>query len=158
MTKPLLIAGLVLILGIANWAILGRERLKASGTLVYLELAPVDPRSLMQGDYMALRYAIDRTTPEAVHDGYLVIRLDQRRVAKAVGWNAEPGPGELRLRYRVRNGRTNIGTDAFFFEEGSGSLYQSARYGEFRVAQNGDALLTNLRDANLVRVGHPNEP
>src|ERR1700754_1132632 len=98
MTKPLLIAGLVLILGIANWAILGRERLKASGTLVYLELAPVDPRSLMQGDYMALRYAIDRPSPESVNDAYLVIRLDERRVANAVGWNAAPGPGELRLR------------------------------------------------------------
>ena len=56
MTKPLLLGGLVVILAAANWAIASRERLISSGEVVYLELAPVDPRSLMQGDYMSLRY------------------------------------------------------------------------------------------------------
>ncbi|MFX7329222.1 GDYXXLXY domain-containing protein, partial [Acinetobacter baumannii] len=33
-----------------------KEMLLKEGQLVLLPLAPVDPRSLMQGDYMALRY------------------------------------------------------------------------------------------------------
>ncbi len=155
MTRALLIAGLALILGAANWAIFSRERLKASGTVVYLELAPVDPRSLMQGDYMALNYKIDLTTPFTQRAGFLIVRLDSRRVAKAVGWNAEPAAGELRLRYRTGNGRTSIGSDAYFFEEGTAALYQPARFGEFRVAGNGDALLVGLRDADLKRLGPP---
>ena len=157
MNRAILLAGLALILAAANWAIVSGELLKSSGQLVYLELAPVDPRSLMQGDYMALRYKIDLKTPGTGdgESGYLIIRLDDRHVAKAVGWNAEPAAGELRLKYRGRSGRTSIGSDAFFFEEGSRRLYESARYGEFRVAENGDALLTALRDANLVRLGPP---
>ena len=155
MNRALLLAGLVLILAIANWAIARRELLKSSGAVVYLELAPADPRSLMQGDYMSLRYKIDLNTPATADSGYLIIRLDSRRVARAVGWNSEPAAGELRLKYRSRYGRTSIGSDAFFFEEGTSRLYESARYGEFRVAENGDALLTALRDANLTRLGKP---
>jgi uncharacterized membrane-anchored protein len=153
MTRLLLAAGLAVILAAANWAIVSRERLRASGTVVFLELAPVDPRSLMQGDYMALGYQIDLATPPASQDGYLIVRLDERRVGKAVGWNSEPGAGELRLKYRTRNGRTAVGSDAFFFEEGSAARYQSARYGEFRVAPNGDALLVALRDRELRPLG-----
>jgi len=33
---------------------------QARRQVVYLELAPVDPRSLIQGDYMALRFALAR--------------------------------------------------------------------------------------------------
>ena len=153
MNRALLLAGLALILTAANWAIASRELLKSSGQLVYLELAPVDPRSLMQGDYMSLRYKIDLKSPDSAPSGYLIIRLDDRHVAKAVGWNSEPAAGELRLKYRGHYGRTSIGSDAFFFEEGTSRFYESARYGEFRVAENGDALLTALRDANLVRLG-----
>ena len=153
MNRALLLAGLALILTAANWAIASRELLKSSGQLVYLELAPVDPRSLMQGDYMSLRYKIDLKSPDSAPSGYLIIRLDDRHVAKAVGWNSVPAAGELRLKYRGRYGRTSIGSDAFFFEEGTSRFYESARYGEFRVAENGDALLIALRDANLVRLG-----
>ena len=155
MTKPLLLAGLALILASSNWAIFSREQLKASGTVVYLELAPVDPRSLMQGDYMALRYKIDLTTPAAGTGpaGFLIVRLDERRVARAIGWNTEPAASELRLKYRTLHGRTTIGSDAFFFEEGSAGVYQRARFGEFRVDSQGNALLTGLRDGNLQRLG-----
>ena len=55
--------------------------------MALLELAPVDPRSLIQGDYMALRFrAADdafrgRTRPEAA-DGRIVLQLDAQRVAR----------------------------------------------------------------------------
>ena len=48
-------------LAVFNVAIYRNERLLASGETLYLELAPVDPRSLMQGDYMRLRYAVERS-------------------------------------------------------------------------------------------------
>ena len=43
------LAGLALLVGV-NVTILSRERLIDDGTIVLLELAPVDPRSMMQGD------------------------------------------------------------------------------------------------------------
>ena len=46
------------VLVVVNSAIWQKERHIAQGEVVYLELAPVDPRSLMQGDYMALNFAL----------------------------------------------------------------------------------------------------
>ena len=58
MRKALALAAGVLVLAIVNWTIYSRERQLAEGRVVLLALAPVDPRSLMQGDYMALRFKI----------------------------------------------------------------------------------------------------
>jgi uncharacterized membrane-anchored protein len=125
--------------------------------LVLLELAPVDPRSLMQGDYMALRFHAaneafgpGRVATDAA-DGHLVLRLDEKGVAQFVRLgDATPlGAGEIRLRYRVRGGTPKLSTNAFFFEEGSAARYSEARYGEFRVDADGEAILTGLRDREL---------
>jgi uncharacterized membrane-anchored protein len=60
MRTVLIFGGVVLVLVVVNASVLDKERLLASGTPVLLELAPVDPRSLIQGDYMELDYAISR--------------------------------------------------------------------------------------------------
>jgi uncharacterized membrane-anchored protein len=59
----------------------------------------------------------------------------------------------LRLRYRIRANRVWLGTNAFFFEEGSAARFNGARYGEFRVDRaSGEAVLVGLRDAALKRL------
>src|SRR5437899_10641738 len=74
-------------LALVNFSIRGKERQLAGGTVVYLELAPVDPRSLMQGDYMALRFRMANDALPAikgsvsVSDGRIVALLDERSVA-----------------------------------------------------------------------------
>jgi uncharacterized membrane-anchored protein len=40
-------------------------------------------------------------------------------------------------------------TDAWFFREGDAERWQKARYGEFRVAPDGRALLVGMADADL---------
>ena len=58
----LLLGGnLVLVLGVVNWITQDKEDLLQNGRVVLLEVGKYDPRSLMQGDYMALRYLISRT-------------------------------------------------------------------------------------------------
>ena len=47
-------ANLLLVLAVVNGAILKKQAVVESGERVVLKLAPVDPRSLMQGDYMIL--------------------------------------------------------------------------------------------------------
>ncbi len=153
----------VLILALLNWNIFKRERLIEQGRIVLLQLAPVDPRSLMQGDYMALHFALanelQRTTSrgEPSEDGIAILNLDERNIAQFVRLDdGQPlQSGEVRLRYRVRDGRGNIkiATNAFFFEEGQGAIYETARYGEFRVDDSGDAILTQLRDEQLKVLG-----
>ena len=52
-TRSLILIGLVWVSAIVGWAIWQNEDILAHGRSVRLELAPVDPRSLLQGDYMA---------------------------------------------------------------------------------------------------------
>ena len=53
-SRILIIANLILLLGYFNWSVYQKEQTLKEGQLVLLQLAPVDPRSLMQGDYMGL--------------------------------------------------------------------------------------------------------
>ncbi|MNF08576.1 hypothetical protein D3C80_2090280 [compost metagenome] len=41
-----------------------------------------------------------------------------------------------------------VGTDAYFFQEGHGERFASARFGAFRVGEDGTALLTAMLDEN----------
>ena len=49
---------MALVLAVANLGIWQKERLIRDGQPIYVELAPVDPRSLMQGDFMRLNFRV----------------------------------------------------------------------------------------------------
>ena len=155
-----LLAGLA-VLALVNLSIHQRETLLTEGKVVLLELAPVDPRSLMQGDYMALDFAAARVLRDQhqrnriAPDGRIVLRLDERGVGSFARIDQETTPlarNEVVLRYRIRDRQPRFGTNAFFFQEGTAARYSTARYGEFRVAADGEAILTGLRGADLRRL------
>ncbi len=56
---------------------------------------------------------------------------------------------------RIRQGErgASIGPNAFFFEEGTAAIYEQARWGGFRVASDGTALLAGLYDEKLQLLG-----
>ncbi|MDS1139832.1 GDYXXLXY domain-containing protein [Pusillimonas sp. SM2304] len=161
--------GLAAVLLLANGGIYQREQILAHGQPVILALAPVDPRSLMQGDYMALRFAaadearrmLAQAPPqtaqavEARQGGWLVLRPDAEGVhhVQAVSPSldaldgAVPEESDVWLEFRLRHGTLRIVTDAWFFPEGQASRYEAARYGEFRVDRRGTGLLLRLLDA-----------
>jgi uncharacterized membrane-anchored protein len=143
LARALAAGAVALVLVAVNWNIAAKERIKTHGERILLELAPVDPRSLMQGDYMALRFALVRDISSDVA-GSIPLAIDANGVA-TLGSNAD---GEaLRIRYRIRNRDVWLGTNAYFFEEGSAHRYEAARYGEFRVDRGtGEAVLVGLRD------------
>lgn len=152
-------AVLVLTLVFVNLKILGKERILSQGQTVLLQLRPVDPRSLMQGDYMVLRYAMERIVDrergdEVSADGHLVVMLDTNGVAIFSRFDDGSAleAGELLLRYRKRGEGVRIASDAFFFQEGQGPVYQSARYGELLVDARGNAMLVGLRDEEFRRL------
>lgn len=158
MRKWIALAAGFAVLAIANYTIYSKEQLLTNGRIVLLELAPVDPRSLMQGDYMALRFKAANALPSKpgdASDGRIILKLD----AQGVGSFARLDDGtplatdEVRMRYRIRNGQARFATNAFFFQEGSAQQYQAARYGEFRTGANGDAILTGLRGQDLTPLG-----
>lgn len=46
-------------------------------------------------------------------------------------------------------------TDAWFFKEGDAALWQTAKFGEFRVLPDGRALLVGMADADLKAIAAP---
>ncbi len=158
-----IVAGLV-VLALANYSIYSREQLLTQGSVVLLQLAPVDPRSLMQGDYMALRFQVandirSRSAGEESRDGHAVLALDDRRIGTFARFDdgARLAGNEVRMRYRVRERQVKFATNAFFFQEGDAQLYGKARYGELRVGTDGESILTGLRDEQLSALGHGNK-
>lgn len=158
MRKIIVLVAGVLVLAVVNGVVYQREQLLSAGRVVLLELAPVDPRSLMQGDYMALEFRVARdagSVLSASSDGHLVLHVDDRNVGTFVRRDdATPlGEREVRLRYRVRDDRVRLVTNAWFFEEGRADEFAAARFGEFRLAPNGEALLSGMRDESLAPLG-----
>ncbi len=156
MRKLVLVVTGLAVLVFVNVIVFQRERLLEHGRVVRLELAPVDPRSLMQGDYMALEFAVAREAAPQVRGagstgGALVLTIDERGVGRFLRRDdgTSLAPAEARLRYRLRNDRVRLATDAWFFEEGQADAFAAARYGEFRVAPDGEALLARMLDEKL---------
>ncbi len=157
----LLLSGLAIVAGI-NTTVWRYERAMSSGEVVLLRLAPVDPRSLMQGDYMRLNYEIareltsrDARTTQNKGSDTLVIRLDAHQVASlvAAGKPDRLASDERLLQVHQSERQWQIGPDAYFFEEGTGDQYQAARYGEFRLQTDGKTLLVGLRDEAYQPIG-----
>ncbi|MFQ1616880.1 GDYXXLXY domain-containing protein [Aeromonas veronii] len=157
----LLLSGLAILAGI-NATVWRYEHAMSSGEVVLLRLAPVDPRSLMQGDYMRLNYEIareltsrDARTTQNKGSNTLVIRLDAHQVATLVA-DGKPdrlASDERLLQVHQSERQWQIGPDAYFFEEGTGEQYEAARYGEFRLQADGKTLLVGLRDEAYQPIG-----
>ncbi|HQV08600.1 MAG TPA: GDYXXLXY domain-containing protein, partial [Thauera sp.] len=156
-------AALVLVVGLTVHAVIDRERVLDEGRIVLFELAPVDPRSLMQGDYMALRFAIDDALPRRAGTAtgplprfaHVELAADGRASLAGVGDDLPAPSATVAVRIRLRDGAPSVGPNAFFFQEGQAAVFEGARWGEFRVAADGTALLTHLRDEKLQRLGMP---
>ena len=151
---------LVASLALVNAMLIGKERVLAHGQTMLLELAPRDPRSLLQGDYMTLRYRLANELRRALDepgsaDGRIVVALDENSVARFVRRdNGKPvKEGERLLQYRKRGDNVRLASDAFFFQEGRDELYRAARYGELRVDAEGDAVLVGLRNGQFRILG-----
>jgi uncharacterized membrane-anchored protein len=140
--------------------IIQKETTLADGRTMLLHLAPRDPRSLMQGDYMVLRY---RMAGEVPHDqlqskGTLVVKLDANNVASFVRVHKdEPlAEGEYLLAYR-KHGTLRLGAESFMFQEGHASLYDRARFGELKVDKKGSSVLAGLCDSEFKPLKPPSK-
>jgi uncharacterized membrane-anchored protein len=138
-----------------------KEHLLENGAPVLLELAPRDPRSLMQGDYMALSFSLERDIDRALtkhspvspqDKGYALIEPDENGVYRFVSLydpEIQPTGKQIKILYRWNSRSPQIGSGSFLFQEGHGKEYEAARYGELRVDADGNSLIVRLRDHSL---------
>lgn len=185
---------LALALTLVNIDIFNKEKILSEGRLVLLKLAPVDPRSLMQGDYMNLRFEIENTLIDNLKNnktsirntldnssissddelfaqqiaatqqffdkrndsGTMIINLDENQVGTlSLQQNiTQLDEHQVKMKFKIRHRRLRLATHAFFFQEGTAAEYEKAHYGEFRVTEDGDLLLNNLRDEQFKVLGY----
>lgn len=153
LTSALVAFNLAFVMLYTLWYVSGKEQILSDGELLLFELAPADPRSLIQGDYMRLAYAISRElsqdTALQATEGFLVVRPDISGVAKHVRTQPAPQPlgaNEYAIAFRVGKWRTRIGAESYFFQEGTAVAYEAAAYGGLRVDRAGNSILVGLYD------------
>ena len=159
---PAIALSVLLTAAVAIPTVARNESVLANGRQIFVALAPVDPRSLVQGDYMVLRFNLG-TRSTCGHDRprEAVATLDDRNVATvehliAEGADRPATLGNDQIRLRLASGAQGcavLGTESFFFAEGTGERYAEARFGIFRVGADGQAILTGLAGEDLQPLG-----
>ena len=136
---------------------------------VLFPLAPRDPRSLIQGDYMRLNYdqSIFPDTPTALASplsGSIILRLDENRVARFERFaqtkntqltdNIANDTNLIRVKYTRRKGSASliIVPSSYFFQEGEGQRLANARFAVVKITTEGDARLIGLTDGEFNRL------
>ncbi|WP_370680296.1 GDYXXLXY domain-containing protein [Comamonas sp. GB3 AK4-5] len=146
--------GAALVFGLVNWDVARKEAVIAKGQPILVPLVPVDPRSIMQGDYMSLRFDLPYEVTQALDQQFaatapVVASLDAQGQAQVLRL-AQPGElagaGEILLPLKRLKGQWVLVSDAYFFPEGQGERFEKARFGDFRVLPDGRALLVGLAD------------
>ena len=151
----LIIANLVLLLVYFNWSVYQKEQTLKEGQLVLLQLAPVDPRSLMQGDYMTLNYDISSNFNSSTDEkrGYCIVKLDALNNAEFIRLQPNKTPlnkGEYLIKYyQTEFGNISLGAESYFFQEGKADVFEDAVAGGIKVDNQGNSILIGLYDKNL---------
>lgn len=149
----------VMILGLINFSIYRKQQILQSGARVFLELRPVDPRSLMQGDYMRLAYKLEQNlgsnTPNRNQNAReLWVKVDAQHIGTASRVaSGKPAANE----YIFKFNRGQIQPNSFMFQEGHADIYAMARYAVFTFAKGSrsDYVLSALADKDLRTIEPP---
>ncbi len=153
-----IITGLIVLLVYFNWSVFQKEQVLKNGTFVLMKLAPVDPRSLIQGDYMDLRYenANFGEDEEIQSEGLMVLQLDSNHIGTRLIRQENFSsylPETISIKYKkAKYGPVHIGAESYFFEEGQADLFSKARYGGLMVDQSGNAILIGLYNENFEEI------
>ena len=181
MKKILIVVNIVLLFVITGFSAQKEESYKKLDSYFYLELRPVDPRSLLQGDYMTLNYDITDKASDFIYnnrtyiyDGeneneveeirelrkladakraYIAVRLDKNKVAKFVKITKEKTDEKdlLFIAYKTDGFNVNINANSYLFQEGTGDKYENARYSKVVLVDN-KLRLIDLRDKDFKEI------
>lgn len=158
--RLVLLPVIVLQLAILGYQVWSSETILEEGTLVKLELQPVDPRSLLQGDYVRLGYTISNLGEHDVAHGEkirVVLRKQQDDLYAYSGyyelngvWNKEyqAMPEDVVINGTTLGGeRVEYGIESYFVPEGTGlEVERNARFAFVKIGRKGDAILESLSE------------
>ena len=138
------------------------ENIRQNGQTVLLDLRPNDPRALMLGDFMALRYVEERNSnipkkKDLAPSGQFVLALDDNKVGTfnrvASGRNLQEG--EVLINYIRQRRNVTFGAPRFYFQNGTAQTFEAAEYGIFKINPSGRAILVGLADETFAKIEPP---
>ncbi|RNB56241.1 DUF2157 domain-containing protein [Brevibacillus gelatini] len=143
---------------LTGYQVYSSESILSKGATIKLELVPVDPRSLMQGDYVRIGYTISTLEGEDFSSGEkirVVLRKQSDNVYDYAGYYETAGkwnkPYTAEPTDVIINGKTvggsqvEYGIESYFVPEGTGLVVErNAKFATIKVGANGDALLESL--------------
>lgn len=169
----------IIVLGVIVYAFqvkADRDQLILTGKEILLELAPVDPLSLLQGQYMIINFALEREEIEIkdqdvnsgrIHlspNGFttIVLRYNESGVANFNRFKDDQllASNEILFKIKARRHwrdnrsensyRIDVEQESFLFKENTEKKYEEkAKYGVFKVGPDGDFVLVDLADKDL---------
>ena len=158
----LIALGALGIAGLFGSQIKALEAIKQDGETALLDLRPVDPRALMMGDFMALRYAEEspRDLPKDITPkGQFVLKLDENRVGTFVRVDdgSALSESEVKINYIKQKRGVTFGAPRYYFQNGTAESYEAGEYGIFKIAPSGRAILVGLADEKFKRIEPPQD-
>lgn len=157
--KYVILINILVFIAYSLYAVYKKEQILKDGKLVLLKLAPVDPRSLMQGDYMILNYEISNNIPDNTpQKGYVILEELNNGSFKALKFQNyldDLDENQIAVEFtKVDHWMTSIkiGAESYFFQEGDAEKYQNAVYGGLRVDDKGNSILVGLFDENKNKI------
>ena len=154
----LLISTVILLqLSILGYQVLSNDKLLSEGKVITLELAPVDPRSLIQGDYVRLQYQIGTVElSEERNKGRAYLLLKENEVGiyqttKILNRKIDPTKISLAADEVIITGKYNgydqiiFGIESYFVPEGTGlEVERNAKFAKVAVSKKGDSILLSV--------------
>jgi uncharacterized membrane-anchored protein/uncharacterized membrane protein len=150
--------------GWIGYQVYSNETLLQNGETILLELQPVDPRSLLQGDYVQLNYTISQLEGTSIDDNRpitIVLRKNAQGIHEYTGvysisgvWNTpyEKKPGDVLLNGKItgswdQTAQVTYGIEHFFIPEGTGlDVEGKVKTAVVKVSDKGNGILVRLRD------------
>ena len=118
-----------------------REYTLRTGTDVVLQTVPIDPRSLLQGDYAILDYQISRPPSGRFPVGstvYVILKRGEVWTAHAYVTGKPSDPDVVFIKGKVdRPGHLDFGIGTYFVPEGTGLAIQRAADVKVKVSIDG---------------------
>ena len=145
--STIFLSGSVFIVLLLNINIINKEINIAKSIEIKIALAPVDPRSLIQGDYMRLAYKIPPKLVDKTSQGQLKISIDSDGFVTdyALYHNEALEKDQHLLQFKRKKGdNIHIGSESFLFQEGKAKHYAKATHAIFYLTPSGETILKDL--------------
>lgn len=154
--KLILLINFILVITLINVMMYQSEQTIKNGKLVFFEIVPIDPRSIIQGDYMTLNYNIssqgDKKMPSS---GVAYIGINKEQIVVEINQDSTLLDKSLRvlpIQYTKVGSRLRFGIESYLFQEGKAKSFEKAKYSGVRINATGNCILVGLYKSDLEEI------